>query len=58
MRQAAVHSCVIISIIICLCVLCFCKNQISAGESSLKTCVRRQEFAFPNSRNTKFDVFE
>ena len=26
--QAAVHSCVIISIIICVCVSCCCKNQI------------------------------
>ena len=29
MRQAAVHSCVIISNIICACVSCYC-NQISA----------------------------
>ena len=45
---------VIISIIICACVSCYCKNQISAREISSKTSVRRREMAFPSSRNPKF----
>ena len=51
MREAAVHSCVKISIIICACVSCYCKNQISAIEITSKTRVRRREIAFPSSTN-------
>ena len=53
-RQAAVHSYIIISIIICVCASCYCKNQILARQINPKTCVRRQEIAFPRSRNRKF----
>ena len=41
-RQAAVHSRVKISVIMCGCVSCYCKNQISAREISSKTRVRRR----------------
>ena len=50
-RQAAVHSCVIISIIIC--VSCYCKNQISARQISSKTRVRRREIEFLSSISPK-----
>ena len=53
-RQAAVHSYIIIGIIICVCVSCYCKNQILARQINPKTRVRRQEIAFPRSRNRKF----
>ena len=54
MRQAAVHSCVIIGVTICVCVSCHCKNQISSREISSKTRVSRREIAFPSPRNPKF----
>ena len=47
------HSCIIISIIICACVSCYCKNHISASEISPITHVRRREMAFPSPRNPK-----
>ena len=53
MRQAVGHSCIIISIIICACVSCYCKNHISASEISPITHVRRREMAFPSPRNPK-----
>ena len=49
-----VTSCAIIGITICAYVLCYCKNQISAGQIGSKSLVRRRQIALLSSRNPIF----
>ena len=60
--QAAVHSCVIISIIISACVSCYCKNQIQlqsrsqSPRSSVGGIVGLWEKAQKNARNSLHSI--